>query len=107
MIGVPLFLLSLSLTVALLILDLRKRYSLFNVEQHKPGEVIFREGDLADRVYFIVNGTVEVVRTLEGKEIVELQVLGKENFARLMQAIPAAQKEFSVKASERLKKRER
>ena len=139
MIGVPLLLLAISLMVALLILDLRKRYSLFDVEQHKPGEVIFREGDLADRMYFIVNGTVEVVRTLEGKEIVlarlgtgdffgemaffasdgrrtatvrtssavELQVLGKENFTHLMRAIPAAQREFSVKASERLKERDR
>jgi len=138
-IGVPLLLLSASLTVALLIHDLRKRYSLFDLEQHKPGEVIFREGDLADRIYFIVNGTVEVVRTLEGKEIVlarlgtgdffgemaffvsdgrrtatvrtstavELQVLGKENFAHLMQAIPAAHKEFSAKAIERLKGRNR
>lgn len=132
-------LLSASITVALLIHDLRKRYSLFDLEQYEPGEVIFREGDLADRVYFIQKGTVEVVRTLEGKEIVlarlgpgdffgemaffvsngrrtaavrtstpvELQVLGKENFTRLMQAIPAARKEFSAKAIERLRERDR
>lgn len=138
-IGVPLLLLSASITVALLIGDLRKRYSLFDLEQYEPGEVIFREGDLADRVYFIQKGTVEVVRTLEGKEIVlarlgpgdffgemaffvsdgrrtaavrtftpvELQVLGKENFTRLMQAIPAARKEFSAKAIERLRGRDR
>jgi len=138
-VGVPLLLLSAAITVVLFIHDLRKRYSLFGLEQFEPGELIFREGDLADRVYFVVKGTVEVVRTLEGKEIilarlgpgdffgemafftsegrrnatvrsstqVELHVLGKENFARLIQAIPAAQKEFSAKAVERLKERER
>lgn len=138
-IGVPLLLLSAFITGALLINDLRKRYSLFGLEQYEPGEVIFREGDLADRVYFIVKGTVEVVRNLDGKETVlarlgsgdffgemaffvsdgrrnatvrtstpvELQVLGKENFTHLMQAIPAAHKEFSAKAIERLRERDR
>lgn len=138
-IGVPSLLLSASITVALLIHDLRRRHSLFDIEQYEPSEVIFREGDLADRVYFIVKGTVEVVRPHEGKEIilarlgpgeffgemaffasdgrrtatvrtstpVELQVLGKENFTRLMQAMPAARKEFSAKAIERLRERDR
>ncbi|OGU71064.1 MAG: hypothetical protein A3H45_09465 [Ignavibacteria bacterium RIFCSPLOWO2_02_FULL_55_14] len=138
-IGVPSLLLSASITVVLLIHDLRKRYSLFDLVQYQRGEVIFREGDLADRVYFIQKGTVEVVRNLEGKDIVlarlgpgdffgemaffvsggrrtatvrtstpvDLEALGKENFARLMQAIPAARKEFSAKAIERLRERDR
>ena len=138
-IGVPSLLLSASITVVLLIHDLRKRYGLFDLVQYQRGEVIFREGDLADRVYFIQKGTVEVVRNLEGKDIVlarlgpgdffgemaffvsggrrtatvrtstpvDLEALGKENFARLMQAIPAARKEFSAKAIERLRERDR
>lgn len=138
-IGVPLLLIPASITVALLIRDLRNRYSLFDLEQYEPGEVIFREGDLADRVYFVLKGTVEVVRNLDRKEVVlsrlgsgdffgemaffvsdgrrtatvrtstpvELQVLGKENFTRLMQAIPAVHKEFSAKAIERLRERDR
>jgi len=133
--GVPALLVSATLAVVLLIDDLRKRYSLFDLEEYEAGEIIFRQGDLADRVYFVQKGEVEVLRTAEGKEMalarlgpgeffgemaffvssgrrtasvrtvsrVELLALGKENFARLLGAVPAMRKEFSLKATERIK----
>lgn len=133
--GVPTLLLSGTIAVVLLIDDLRKRYSLFDLEQYEPGEMIFRQGDLADRVYFIQKGEVEVIRTVEDKETVlarlgpgeffgemaffvsdgrrtasvrtstplELLALGKDNFTRLLGALPTLQKEFSAKAVERIK----
>ena len=133
--GMPALLLSAALMLLLLVDDLRKRYSLFDLEQYEPGKVIFRQGELADRVYFIQKGDVEVIRTAEGKETVlarlgpgeffgemaffvsdgrrtasvrtttavELLALGKENFTRLLGAVPAVEKEFSLKAAERIK----
>ena len=133
--AVPSLLLSATVVLVLLIDDLRKRYSLFELEEYEPGEVVFRQGDLADRVYFIQKGEVEVIRTVEDKETllarlgpgeffgemaffvsdgrrtasvrtstpVELLALGKENFTRLLGAVPAVEKEFSLKAAERIK----
>lgn len=134
-IGMPLLMLSATITVILLFHDFRRRYSLFGIEEYEPGEVIFQEGEVADRVYIIQKGEVDVARSVQGKEIVLarlgpgdyfgemaffvaggrrtatvrtqtsviLQVLGKENFTRLMQVVPAARKEFSAKATERLR----
>jgi len=136
--GTPLLLLSAILVVVLLIDDLRKRHSLFDLEVYAAGEMIFAQDDPADRVYIIQQGHVEVVRTFEGKEIVlarlgpgdyfgemaffvsdgrrtasvrassplELLALGKENFARLVHALPAAYKEFSTKALQRSKQQD-
>lgn len=133
--GLPALLLTAGLTLILLVDDLRKRYSLFDLEQYEPGEIIFRQGELADRVYFIQKGEVEVIRTAEGRETVlarlgpgeffgemaffvsdgrrtasvrtatpaELLALGKENFALLLGAVPAVEKEFGLKATERIK----
>jgi len=135
MLGLPALLLSAALMLLLLVDDLRKRYSLFDLEQYESGEMIFRQGELADRVYFIQKGEVEVVRAAEGRETllarlgpgeffgemaffvsdgrrtasvrtatpVELLALGKENFTRLLGAVPAVEKEFALKASERIK----
>ena len=52
-----------------LIDDLRKRYSLFSVEEYESGEMIFAQGDLADRLYIIQSGEVEVLRTTDDKEV--------------------------------------
>lgn len=134
-IGTPLLLLSAVAVLVLLVDDLRKQYSLFDLEEYAPGEVIFAQGELADRVYIVQKGEVEVVRTAEGTETVlarlapgdffgemaffvsdgrrtasvraagrvELLALGKENFARLTQALPIVRKEFYAKALQRSK----
>lgn len=134
--GVPLLLFSAAIVLLLLFHDFRRRYSLFDLEEYQSGEIIFQQGDRADRVYIIQKGEVEVVRRGDGKEAVlarlgpgeffgemaffvsdgrrtasvrtstavELLALGKENFTRLLQAVPAVHKEFSTKAMERIKK---
>lgn len=131
MLGTPMLVLSAVIMVVLLIDDLRKRYSLFSLEEYEPGELVFAQGDLADRLYIIQEGEVEVVRTTDGKEVllarlgpgdyfgeiallmaegrrtasvraatrVELLTLGKENFGRLVAAVPSTHKEFAAKAA--------
>ena len=48
--------------VGVAILIFRRRHHLFEVRTYLPGEVIFRQGDPGDSVYFIRKGEVEVVR---------------------------------------------
>jgi hypothetical protein len=133
-VGTPLMLLSVALLLYLFLDDLRKRYSLFAIEEYQPGEVIIAQGDAADRAYFIQRGEVEVVR--EGRQVakmgpgdyfgemallrpdarrtatvkalgqVEVMALGKENFYRLLDAIPALRLEFMGPAAERRRKEE-
>ena len=128
-VGTPFMLLSVALLLYLFLDDMRKRHALFSIEEYRPGEVIIAQGDAADRAYFIQRGEVEVVR--EGRQVakmgpgdyfgemallrpgarrtatvaaltqVELMVLGKENFYRLLDAIPALRLEFMGPASER------
>jgi len=128
-VGTPLMLGSVALLLYLFLDDMRKRHALFTIEEYQPGEVIIAQGDPADRAYFIQRGEVEVVR--EGRQVakmgpgdyfgemallrpgarrtatvaaltpVELMVLGKENFYRLLDAIPALRLEFMGPAAER------
>ena len=42
-----------------------------------PGEVIFREGDPADRFYLIENGTVALESYVHGKGMTRIQTIGK------------------------------
>jgi CRP-like cAMP-binding protein len=132
--GTPLLVLSAVILLVLLIDDLRKRYSLFSVEEYEPGEMIFAQGDLADRLYIIQRGEVEVLRTTDDKEVllarlgpedyfgeiallmadgrrtasvravtqVGLLTLGKENFDRLVAAVPSTHREFAAKAARRI-----
>ena len=42
----------------------------------EPGEVIFSQGDMGDRLYVVVEGEVEVVKEDSGKEPIKLAHLG-------------------------------
>lgn len=42
----------------------------------QPGELLFRQGDYADRLYFIVDGQLRVTREIEGAEPTELAIVG-------------------------------
>ena len=133
-VGTPLMLSSGAILLYLFLDDMRKRYSLFSIEEYQPGEVIIAQGDAADRAYFIQRGDVEVLR--EGRQVakmgpgdyfgemallrpnarrtatvsaltqVEVMALGKENFYRLLDAIPALRLEFMGPAAERRRKGE-
>ena len=50
------------IVVGVAILSFRQRHRLFDVQSYGPGEVVFRQGDAGDSVYFIRSGEVEVVR---------------------------------------------
>lgn len=134
-VGAPLLLASMAVLFYLFVDDMRKRYSLFSVEEYGPGEVIIAQGDPADRAYFIQRGEVEVIRDERGKRTqvatmgpgsyfgemallrphakrtatvramsgVEVLVLGKENFYRLLDAIPSLRLEFMSQTTERRK----
>ncbi|MBN1828666.1 MAG: cyclic nucleotide-binding domain-containing protein [Deltaproteobacteria bacterium] len=49
----------------------------------KKGDVIVREGDIGDTMYMIVEGTVEVARTLVFEDLDEKNPLGNKVFAKL------------------------
>lgn len=59
---------SSAVVIALGIARLRRRHSLFQVSSFEPGQVVFRQGEAGDCMYFIQSGTVEVVRSDDGKE---------------------------------------
>ena len=65
-----LIVLSLGLLFGVAIHQFRKRHSLFHLQFHEPGKIIFREGDPGDCAYFIQTGQVEVLRMMGGKDIV-------------------------------------
>ena len=134
-VGTPLLLGSMAVLLYLFLDDIRKRYSLFSVEEYGPGEVVIAQGDPADRAYFIQRGEVEVIRDEHGKRTqvatmgpgsyfgemallrpharrtatiralssIEVLVLGKENFYRLLDAIPSLRLEFMSQTTERRK----
>ena len=45
-------------------------------EHFEPGQVVFSQGDLGDRVYIVLSGAAEVVRSAEGGAEVALGTLG-------------------------------
>lgn len=52
-------------------------------EHFEPGEDVFRQGDLGDRVYIIVAGEVDVVRATDGKESVVAHLGAGETFGEM------------------------
>ena len=55
---------------------LEKIAELAQVEQHKKGAVIFREGETGDRIYVVVNGRVKIRRKPSGKKETVLYTAG-------------------------------
>ena len=54
--------LSVLILISMAILIFRRRHRLFDVHTYGPGDVVFREGDAGDSVYFVRKGEVEVIR---------------------------------------------
>jgi CRP-like cAMP-binding protein len=52
-------------------------------EHFEPGEEIFHQGDLGDRIYIIVNGRAEVLREEDGRERVLAQLVAGEYFGEM------------------------
>lgn len=52
-------------------------------EHFEPGQAIFRQGDLGDRVYIILSGEAEVVKTVDGRESVIARLGAGEYFGEM------------------------
>jgi NADH dehydrogenase len=52
-------------------------------EHFEPGEAVFRQGDLGDRIYIIVKGRAEVVREREGAELILAELGAGEYFGEM------------------------
>lgn len=82
--GAPLLVfVSSGIVIGLAISRFRRRHSLFDVETCQPGQVIVRQGDIGDCVYFIQSGEVEVVRNEGGDEISVARLSGGQYFGEM------------------------
>jgi NADH dehydrogenase len=52
-------------------------------EHFEPGEEVFHQGDLGDRIYIIINGGAEVVREDNGRQMVLAQLGAGEYFGEM------------------------
>ncbi|HKS39271.1 MAG TPA: FAD-dependent oxidoreductase [Blastocatellia bacterium] len=52
-------------------------------EHFEPGEVVFRQGDVGDRLYIVISGQAEVVRDMDGTEIQLATVGAGEYFGEM------------------------
>lgn len=73
---------SISLIVVIVV-EFRRRHSLFDFETYAPGQTIFRQGDDGDRAYFIHSGDVEVVREENGSEKVLARLTRGQYFGEM------------------------
>lgn len=65
--------------IGVAILTFQQRHRLFDVRNFGPDEVVFRQGDTGDSVYFIRSGEVEVVRE-DGPEPTVLAKLSEGHY---------------------------
>lgn len=100
--GMPMLVFSAAFTVVLLVDDLRKRYSLFNLEEYEPGELIFGQGDVADRLYILQKGEVEVLRTTDDKPVLLARLGPGDYFGEIALLTPEGRRTASVRASTRV-----
>lgn len=49
----------------------------------RAGDLVFKEGDIADAVYLISNGIIEIVREREGQKIVLAELGSKQLFGEM------------------------
>jgi CRP-like cAMP-binding protein len=69
--------------IVVIIVEFRRRHSLFEFETYTPGQVIFHQGDDGDRAYFIHSGEVEVVREDKGAETVLARLTKDQYFGEM------------------------
>jgi CRP/FNR family transcriptional regulator, cyclic AMP receptor protein len=68
-------------------------------KRFKAGDVIFRQGDYADRLYVIGKGEVEVIRESPGEADVVLTRLGKDQFFGEIGILANAPRTATVRAA--------
>jgi NADH dehydrogenase len=75
---------SLDLLLPAELVELKFNTSMGITQEHfEPGEDVFHQGDLGDRIYMIVNGQAEVVREDDGTETVLAQLGPGEYFGEM------------------------
>ncbi len=116
-----LVLVSILLFAGVAIYRFRASHNLFEIETLKPGEIVFQQGDVGECAYFIHHGRVEVVKdnaviatlskdqyfgemalissaprnaTIRAAEETQVAVLGKSNFLRLLNVLPATKEDI-------------
>ncbi len=82
-IGSLLVAISSAIVVGLGILRLRRRHSLFQIVTYDPGQVVFRQGEAGDCMYFVQSGTVEVLRSYDGSESVVARLASGQYFGEM------------------------
>jgi cAMP-dependent protein kinase regulator len=114
-------LISIVIFAAVAIYRFRASHNLFEIETFKPGEIVFQQGDVGECAYFIHGGRVEVVKdsavianlskdqyfgemalissaprnaTIRAVEETKVAVLGKSNFLRLLNVLPATKEDI-------------
>jgi NADH dehydrogenase len=66
------------------LVELRLSGSMSITREHfEPGELVFRQGDLGDRIYIIVSGRAEVIHEGDGSEMVLAQLGAGEYFGEM------------------------
>ena len=82
-VGPLLVMTSAAVVLGLGIARLRRRHSLFQVASFEPGQVVFRQGEAGDCMYFIQSGTGEVVRSENGTESVVARLSPGQYFGEM------------------------
>lgn len=122
---------AVTIWVGVEIFEFRQRHTLFQVESFAAGRTVFRQGDAADAAYFIRRGEVEVVDEVSGEVLrtlgpgdyfgeialiadrprsatirarsdLEVSVVGKQNFLKMMRLIPATEQSILQTVGERV-----
>lgn len=70
-------------------------------EHFEPGQVIFRQGDLGDRIYIITSGKVEVIRQ-EDERLIHLAELGAGEYFGEMAILNQTTRNATVRCTEAL-----
>ena len=119
------------LTAGVAIYRFRRAHSLFAIEVYQPGQIIFRKGEPGDCAYFIKKGEVEVLQddsgetviatlpegqyfgemallsdtvrnaTVRARTVATLELVGKENFLALLNAMRSAREDIMTTAQKR------
>lgn len=72
-------------------------YHIASEEKHKDGDIVFREGSSGDWVYVVLSGSVEIFKTIRGKDIV-IELLGEGEIFGELSYLGGIKRTASVRA---------
>ena len=98
LIGQLFILLGIIIYVYVIVRDIRANLESVVEKRFKQGEIIFRQGEIGDRVYVIIEGEVEVVREERDKKAMVLARLGPEEYFGEMALLRNTPRSATVRA---------